>query len=246
MLDFLRSISYLFRGAKLLRQPGVRRFIVAPLLVSLLIAIASLTGTSLLIERALDAWTPATWHWLRWVLWPILAVVLFGVMVIVTGLLANIIAAPFNSDLAGKITEILADDRDVPATVRGWSAEALISMGSESQRLIRGLLWLVPLGLLALLPGGALPASVLGWLLGARTLGMQYLDYPMARQGLGFSKQNQVVRQRRWLILGFGIGVTLLHMLPLLNFLAMPIAIAGATALWHDCLRTADGKPPPT
>jgi CysZ protein len=32
--------------------------------------------------------------------------------------------------------------------------------------------------------------------------------------------------------LGFGGGVTLLMMIPLLNFAAMPAAVVGATRLW--------------
>ena len=43
----------------------------------------------------------------------------------------------------------------------------------------------------------------------------------------------------RGLSLGFGAAVTAAMMVPVLNFLVMPAAVAGATLLWLDHMRPA-------
>jgi CysZ protein len=68
-------------------------------------------------------------------------------------------------------------------------------------------------------------------------LAVEYLDYPMGNHGLSFSEQRRRLRRRPMLSLSFGAGVLLLMLIPGLNFLAMPAAVAGATALWVDRLR---------
>ena len=68
---------------------------------------------------------------------------------------------------------------------------------------------------------------------------IEYVDYPMANHLLHFSTQRRLLRSRRFLALGFGGGSLLLTMIPLLNFLAMPVSVAGATALWVGELKEA-------
>jgi len=63
---------------------------------------------------------------------------------------------------------------------------------------------------------------------------LEYADYPMANNGMTFKDQHAVMKQTRFAALGFGGGVTLLMLVPLLNFAAMPAAVAGATAMWCD------------
>jgi CysZ protein len=68
---------------------------------------------------------------------------------------------------------------------------------------------------------------------------IQYIDYPMDNNGFSFRAMRRSLRQQRLLHLGFGGGVLLLLMIPVVNFFAMPIAVAGATALYvaeHDAL----------
>ena len=63
-------------------------------------------------------------------------------------------------------------------------------------------------------------------------MALQYTDYPMANHGLDFPAQRRLLGHRRWLALGFGIVVMALTLIPVVNFLVMPIAVAGATAMW--------------
>jgi CysZ protein len=45
------------------------------------------------------------------------------------------------------------------------------------------------------------------------------------------------VAKKRFLNLGFGSAVSVATMTPILNFLVMPAAVAGATALWIEQLK---------
>jgi CysZ protein len=71
------------------------------------------------------------------------------------------------------------------------------------------------------------------WVLfGAWMMVIQYIDYPMDNNGFSFRAMRRSLRQQRLLHLGFGAGVSFLLMIPIVNFFAMPIAVAGATALY--------------
>ena len=64
-----------------------------------------------------------------------------------------------------------------------------------------------------------------------------HADYPMANNNLDFKAQHARLKASRLTSLGFGGGTTLLMMVPVLNFLAMPAAVAGATVYWHEHLQ---------
>jgi CysZ protein len=54
----------------------------------------------------------------------------------------------------------------------------------------------------------------------------------MANHLLHFSTQRRLLRRNRLLAYGFGGGTLLLTLIPVVNFIAMPAAVAGASALW--------------
>ncbi|MES9975782.1 MAG: EI24 domain-containing protein, partial [Candidatus Thiodiazotropha sp.] len=72
-------------------------------------------------------------------------------------------------------------------------------------------------------------------------LAVEYGDYPMANHNLAFKQQHMRLKQARYSSLTFGAGLTLMMMVPILNFIAMPTAVAGATLFWHERLRHIEG-----
>jgi CysZ protein len=69
-------------------------------------------------------------------------------------------------------------------------------------------------------------------------LAISYLDYPMANHGLSFPEQRRQLGQRRYLALGFGGATMFALAIPLVNFLVIPAAVAGATILWVERLES--------
>jgi CysZ protein len=58
------------------------------------------------------------------------------------------------------------------------------------------------------------------------------MDYPMGNHGFTFKEQREIAKQKRGICLGFGMVIVVMTMIPILNFLAMPAATAGATNIW--------------
>jgi CysZ protein len=226
---------YLLRGIKLLLQPGLRRYVVMPLLINILVfslliwvGIAQFT---VLLDWMLpkDSWLT----YLEFLLWPLFAVATILVTFYTFTILANLLAAPFNGLLAEKVEQMLTGRIPASAETRllqtVWPA-----MRSELTKLTYFLLRALPLLLLFLIPGVNLVAPALWFLFGIWYLALEYADYPMANSGIAFKDQHVRMKQKRFTALGFGGALTMMMMVPVLNFAAMPAAVAGATAMWCD------------
>jgi len=51
------------------------------------------------------------------------------------------------------------------------------------------------------------------------------------------ASRRKVAKKKR--TFGFGLGVMLLTFIPVINFVAMPVAVAGASKMWVDKLKPA-------
>ncbi|MGB5716884.1 MAG: sulfate transporter CysZ [Gammaproteobacteria bacterium] len=234
------GMHYLLEGWRLVRQPGLRRYVAVPLLVSCVFfggAIFGLTHWLELLINLLLGYLPGWLNWLRYLLWPLFAVA--GVLIIFYSfsLITNLIAAPFNGMLAEAVEKHLTGQ---PIETGGWQAFAkdfIPSILSELRKLLYFLLRALPLGILFLIPGINIAAPFIWGLFSAWMLAIEYVDYPMANHLLHFSTQRKLLRQRRMLSYGFGGSSLLMTMIPVVNFLAMPVSVAGATAMWVGELR---------
>ena len=226
---------YLLEGLRLIRQPGLRRYVAIPLLISTTVFAGAIFGISYWLEiliNALLGYLPTWLDWLRYLLWPLFAIA--GVLIIFYSfsIITNLIAAPFNGMLAEAVEQHLTWQT---IDTGGWKAlmkDLLPSLASELRKLLYFILRAIPLGLLFLIPGINLAAPFLWALFSAWMLVIEYLDYPMANHLLHFSEQKRLLRQRKLLSYGFGGSSLLMTMIPVVNFFAMPVSVAGATAMW--------------
>jgi CysZ protein len=67
----------------------------------------------------------------------------------------------------------------------------------------------------------------------------------MGNHGLRLAEQRKRLKSRRLESLGFGAAVAGMQVIPVLNFVLMPAAVAGATSLWVRALRGDDDAPSP-
>jgi CysZ protein len=65
-------------------------------------------------------------------------------------------------------------------------------------------------------------------------LALEFADYPMGNHGLLFKEQRSKLQEKRWMVLGFGGATMILLMIPFINFIVMPTAVAGATVMWVE------------
>lgn len=59
----------------------------------------------------------------------------------------------------------------------------------------------------------------------------------MSNHNIDFEQQRQTLRQHRVSSLGFGGSIMFLTMIPVVNFIVMPLAVAGATAMYLERIK---------
>lgn len=248
-MQIFKGFSYLIQGAKLLMQPNLRMFVLLPLLVNVIMFGLGLGLLVSYVSGWMDgfvAWLPSWLSGITWFLWSLF----FGLFAMAVfwgfNLLANFIAAPFNGLLAEKVEQHLTGHVVEPTTVGDVVATIPRSIGREISKLSYYLPRVVILLIISFIPGLNIVAPWLWLLFGAWMMAIQYVDYPMDNNGVKFRDMKQALAQERLLHLGFGGGVSLLLMVPLINFFVMPVAVAGATALYvneHAELNKLDHQP---
>ncbi|MEJ2325765.1 MAG: sulfate transporter CysZ [Chromatiaceae bacterium] len=234
---------YLIEGMRLITKPGLRRFVAAPLLVNILVFSGAIYYGVSEFQHFLtwmDAKIPSWLDWLNWILWPLLVLSLVILVFYTFSLVANLIAAPFNGVLAEKV-ELYLTGRPLgsSAGLKEILIDLLPTLYDETKKILFALAWAVPFLILFLIPGVNLAAPVLWFLYSAWMLTLQYTDYAMSNNGLKFKEIRARLRSQRLMGLGFGAAAAALTMVPVLNFLAMPSAVAGGTAMWVKGLNAA-------
>lgn len=236
--DYFRGISYVTRGFGLIRRPGIRRFVIIPLLINILLFglgigwLASEFGT---LMDIMLGYLPSWLDWLSWILWPIFALTIMIVVFYTFTIVANLIGAPFNSILAAKLE---ADLKGEKIDSDSGYAELLKDIGksilSELRKLVYLALWMIPLLILFIIPVINIIAPFTMALFTMWMLSLEYNDYPMGNHGFFFRDVKQTMAKNRGLALGFGTGIMVMTFIPILNFLAMPVGVTAATAMWVE------------
>ena len=233
--DVTIGIQALARGIRLLNKPGVRIYVIVPFCINLLL-FGALIWVGYSQFQPLVAWmmsfVPGFLDFLEWFIW-----LFFGTLAAVTVFfsftpVANIVAAPFNALMSEKI-EIHLTGR-APSSDISFARMALDAIGSQMRKLVYILLWALGLFLISLIPVVNLIAPVLWVVFGSWLLSLEYFDYPMGNHDLVFDEEKRLLRERRGIALGFGGGVMVLTSIPIVNFITMPVAVAGATLLWVE------------
>ena len=240
--NFLTGAGYFLRGLAMTFQPGLRRFVVIPLIAN--VVLFSLMGW-LLYEVITDFYdaamltVPEWLQFLSWIITPLLWLVGGLTIGYVSTLLVLMLTSPFHTLLAEKVEESITGEH-VPA-LEGIAA-ALLEVPRALFREIRKFLYYVPMAL-AVLILTIIPVlnafAPLGWfLLGAWMMSLQFVDYPMDNHRLPFREVRDACAARRLSTIGFGGTVAFFTGIPLLNLVVIPAAVIGATLLWCEELRS--------
>jgi CysZ protein len=231
----LLGAAYLIRGVRLIFKPGLRRYVALPLIVNTVLFSVVIAFGATRFNQFMEWLLPSGWAWLEWLLWPLFAVGAALVVFFGFTLLANLVGAPFNDWLSEAVEARLTGrpprPEDGPGNVLSGMA---VSILSEIRKLFYWIGWSVPLLILFVVPVVNVVAPVIWLGFTAWMLAIEYLDYPMGRNGLSPVRQREILKSARLTSLGFGGAAMILTLIPFLNFLAMPTAVAGATALWVE------------
>jgi CysZ protein len=223
------AVSCLFKGLKLLTSTELRKFILIPVLINIVLYGAALILGYYYVGGLIDHFIPDWLQWLSWILWP-----LFFISFIIAGfftftVLANLLAAPFYGKLSAKASIIITGQTSV-------SAEPPLTkvIFAELKRAGYLLSRAFPLLLISIIPGVNVIAPFLWALFGAWGMALEYMAYPLENAGVLFSEQKQLVKSVRWGALSFG-GVAVMGLaIPVLNIIVAPAAVIGATIYFNE------------
>ena len=246
MKTFLDGFGYLLRGAKLLTQPKLRRYVVWPLLINISLFAGGIWLLLSQLTPYVDGWVselPAWLLWLEGVIWIVLTLTAALTLFVLIALVAGVIAAPFNALLAEAIIRNYAP---TPISAYSESESILRSIPHLIMEELRKLLYFavraIPLLLLFVIPLVNSVAPLLWFLFGAWMMALTYLAYPFEIAGVPFSAVRQTMQKYRGYGFGFGTAMLLATMIPGVNLLIMPAAVAGATLLYIEELNGQENR----
>ncbi|WP_448211136.1 sulfate transporter CysZ [Colwellia sp. MEBiC06753] len=227
--------GYFLKGFDLINTKGIRRFVLIPLSINLVIfsvAFYAILGQISLYISKLLAWLPEWLIWLEYIIWPFAVITILVGFSFIFSAIANWIAAPFNGLLSEKVEAILTGKndnsgsisdviKDIPRTLsREWCKFRYYLPRAIGFFII---MWFIPV------IGQLIWFLFVSWM-----MAIQYLDYPFDNHKINFDIMRERLNEKKGQSYSFGITTALFSMIPIVNMIVMPVAICGATALWVD------------
>jgi CysZ protein len=238
-----RAVGFMFRHGRLLT------YALVPILISLVL----LSALFVVLVYQAGHLTGLIWHrpvaWYAEIAWYGLYVLVFaGTFVVGALALPALIASPFNDTLSERAEGLaLGTDATQKLTVGRLVRDVGRVLADQSIRILLLLLGHAVILLVLLIPAaGSVVYPVLATLWSILWCAADYLDYPMGRHAFRFRAERRVMRENFALTFGFGAGVYLILLIPVVNALFVPVAVVGGTLLYADLLRAgALPSPPP-
>lgn len=243
--NFSHGALALFYGFKDIFEPGIRRYILIPLLINFLIFGVGFYYCADYVWQYLNFFSTSNLpHWLHWMGW-LLSIIKFllvltvfilmlSVFTILATICATFIAAPFN----GLLSEAFSHHLGASLPWRSFITMLRTSVWREIIKFFYYLPWALGVGVIAailyFLPPFNLCIPIIMYWFSSWMMAIQYSDYAADNHHISFHELLNILRKHRILYLGFGLAVSILSTIPVLNLFVMPAAVLGATRLWHS------------
>ncbi|WP_249963450.1 sulfate transporter CysZ [Histophilus somni] len=243
LTEIKKAFHYFIMGWDLIRQRGLRRFVVMPILLNILL----LSGLLWLFINRFSTWLesmitfiPDWLSWLSMILLILAVLMLLSIFYFMFTTLSGFIAAPFNALLAEKVEKMLTGESPTEGSAVDFLKDIPRMLKRELQKLTYSLPRIIALSLLSFIPFiGQSIIPILAFLFTVWMMTIQYCDYPFDNHKVPFQHMKTELGQKHTLTLTFGTLVTLCTFIPLINLLIIPVAVCGATAMWVEQYRYA-------
>ena len=231
--DAIEGASHVLNGFRMLKLRGIKRYVAIPLIINIFIFAGVIYFGADKIDELFEQYLPNWLAWLEFILWPLIIIASLLVVFFTFTLVANIIGGPFNGVLSEKIEEHLTQQKiNSNESYLDLLRDTGMGISNEVRKLFYIAVRVIPLLILFLIPGLNLIAPILWIIFGAWMLAIEYLDYPMGNHKMSFKQQIVLLKNNRFLCLGFGLVLLFMTITPILNFFSMPVGVAAATSLW--------------
>jgi len=229
----------MFRGLRMyVRSPGIMLLGLLPAVITLAVLVAGFVALitwdndiARLITPFADSWSADLRNTLRTVVelallgsWLLLSVLLFTAVTLIIG-------QPFYEAISKRVDDLMGGVSGGDINVSFWK-----TLPRSIIENIRLLVVTISVGVLVFLIGlvpvaGQILGPVLGALLGGWAVALELTSVPFERRGMHLRQRRLRLRGRRSMALGFGAAAFVVFLVPGLDVLLMPAAVAGATML---------------
>jgi len=236
MTAFKQGFKYLLSGFRLILKPGIRIYVLIPLFINTFLFAGVIAYGANTLSGLID-WLLTQWQWLEWLtwlLWPVFFVVALTIVFFCFSIIANLIGAPFNGFLAAAVERTITGQELNSDYEQPLVQAIVVAIKSEFHKFLYFITRALPLLILFIIPMVNVAAPLVWFLFSAWIFTIEYGDYPMGNHDIVFKQQREKFGSNRQLAFGFGTGVMILTMIPVINFLAMPVAVAGATRMYVE------------
>lgn len=228
------GFHYIFRGFSMLGTKGIRRYVILPILINLILFVI-LLGTGVHFINFAVRLLPHWMQWLKWIVDPLFFIAASISLVYFFTMITNLIGAPFNSLLSEKIEIMLTGQK--PNKDEGIR-DAIKDIPRTLKREWHKIMYYIPRAILLLIltfiPIINIVAGILWFIFSSWMMAIEYLDYPLDNHRTTFQEMKQHLRENSLSSLGFGFSVAIISMIPIINFVVMPAAVIGATQMYLD------------
>ncbi len=233
-------MHYFFQGLGLLSTKGLRRFVLIPLTINLVLFAVAFFFLLQQVQGWVDylmGFVPEFLSFLSYVIWPLLVLSTVLTLAFSFTMIANFIAAPFNALLSEKVEQHLTGQALPDQGFAAFLKDVPRMLAREWTKFVycfpRALVFLLAFFFIPLL------GQLMWFLFTAWMMAIQYCDYAYDNHKVPFDTMRRQLRADLSGSYGFGMTVAVASMVPFLNLLVMPIAVCGATALWVDRFKTS-------
>jgi CysZ protein len=240
-LEKRTGFGYFIYGASLAMTPGLRRYVMLPLIINFIL----IGGALFYLFSQMGDWIdglinqlPDMLSWLNYILWPLIALVVIVSAMYYFSTLVNIIASPFSGLLAEKVEQKLLGIESKQEGLADFAKDIPRILAREWRKLVYIIPKMIGLFLLLLIPVLGQTIGPLAWFVfTAWMFAIQYCDYPFDNNKVDFISMRDQLKEKKGCAYGFGIMVTIFTTIPLINMFVLPVAVCGATAMWVNEFR---------
>ena len=241
IMDFFKGVAAPFQALPLLFKPRIRTYAFLPLCLTIFVLTSGAYFLSSTIDATLSSMAPNWSGWINSMIsWALSALISMWASLFLLGLI-NILSCPFNSLLSSKVLIYLSGPseqayKQTPIFVE--IHESFGALAAEVKKVVYYVKFASIILLLSIIPGVNVFGPLLWVIFGAWMLTIEYLDYPLSNEQIVFPESLKTMACQKATCLGFGLSITLIALIPIVNWLTVAIGVVGATVLYRNNFST--------
>jgi len=216
------GVRFFFLGMRtLVRNPDLLSLSLIPMLLTLVLLVGLIFGAAWTVGQLIG---DAVRVEIRIVAQVLMVLLTFLIAYFLYLPVARVLLAPFAEALSRK-THAISTGRKIRQNDQGWTRAMW-----EGLKLV---IFQAAVALAALALGLAFPpvGAPVGVAVAIFLAGLDFFDIPLSTRGLRLRKKLGVIWRNKSLALGFGAAAYLMLLIPVINMLALPVGVVGATLL---------------